>query len=282
MRRPWGWSSKPPNSSAMAVDFTCPGRLWGERHDGAGNSLRAVLTRCRGAGTVFCLLLLVLIGAMGCVSLDHTHGMLQVLLTQRVQTLTDMAQLRTTPGELRQSEKDIVIDAHNAAAVAALRPMPWRMPLHQPARKSPAGLRCKFASRFSSGIVGFGCMAMPAWPCPPATAPACRLLGAIRRPRRCLAATPGGRSSDGAAPCLVAHGLLNRDVGTLYDIAPLFYLRVEERGKLGRSAAHRLDAHGRQARAERRLRKQFVHAFVQPIDHRFWRSLGRHQAQPSV
>src|SRR6218665_89575 len=99
MRRPWGWSSKPPNSSAMAVDFTCPGRLWGERHDGAGNSLRAVLTRCRGAGTVFCLLLLVLIGAMGCVSLDHTHGMLQVLLTQRVQTLTDMAQLRTPPGE---------------------------------------------------------------------------------------------------------------------------------------------------------------------------------------
>ena len=46
-------------------------------------------------GTVFSLILLVVIGAMGYLALERTRTTLEVLFTQRVQTLTDMSELRT-------------------------------------------------------------------------------------------------------------------------------------------------------------------------------------------
>ncbi len=72
-------------------------------------------------GTIFSLILLVVIGAMGYVALDRTRGTLQELFSQRVQTLTDMSDLRTTLGELRRTEKDIIINFNNSVEVSTLR-----------------------------------------------------------------------------------------------------------------------------------------------------------------
>ena len=72
-------------------------------------------------GTVFSLILLVVIGAMGYIALDRTRDTLQVLFSQRVQTLTDMSDLRTTLGDLRRTEKDIIINFNNSVEVSALR-----------------------------------------------------------------------------------------------------------------------------------------------------------------
>ena len=72
-------------------------------------------------GTVFSLILLVVIGAMVYVALDRTRGTLQELFAERVQTLTDMSELRTTLGDLRRTEKDIIINFNNSVEVSALR-----------------------------------------------------------------------------------------------------------------------------------------------------------------
>ena len=72
-------------------------------------------------GTVFSLALLVLLGSMGYVALDRTRTTLQVLFAERVQTLTDMSDLRTTLGDLRRAEKDIIINYNNAVEVGQLR-----------------------------------------------------------------------------------------------------------------------------------------------------------------
>ncbi|MDA8444473.1 methyl-accepting chemotaxis protein [Paracidovorax valerianellae] len=72
-------------------------------------------------GTIFSLVLLVVIGAMGYLTLDRTRDTLQVLFSQRVQTLTDMAELRTALGNLRRAEKDIIINFNNSVEVSALR-----------------------------------------------------------------------------------------------------------------------------------------------------------------
>ncbi|MCW5257429.1 HAMP domain-containing protein [Verminephrobacter aporrectodeae subsp. tuberculatae] len=72
-------------------------------------------------GTVFSLVLLLVIGAMGYVALDRTRDTLQGLLSQRVRTLTDMSELRTTLGNLRRTEKDIIVNFNNSVEVAALR-----------------------------------------------------------------------------------------------------------------------------------------------------------------
>ncbi len=72
-------------------------------------------------GTIFSLVLLVIIGAMGFIALDRTRGTLEVLFSQRVQTLTDMSDLRTSLGDLRRAEKDIIINFNNTVEVAALR-----------------------------------------------------------------------------------------------------------------------------------------------------------------
>ena len=71
--------------------------------------------------TVFSLILLAVVGAMGYTALDRTRGILQELFAQRVQTLTDMANLRTSLGHLRRAEKDIVINFNNPVEVEALR-----------------------------------------------------------------------------------------------------------------------------------------------------------------
>ena len=72
-------------------------------------------------GTVFSLILLVILGAMGYMALDRTRGTLQVLFSERVQTLTDMSELRTTLGDLHRTEKDIIINFNNTVEVSALR-----------------------------------------------------------------------------------------------------------------------------------------------------------------
>ena len=72
-------------------------------------------------GTIFSLVLLVIIGAMGFIALDRTRGTLEALFSQRVQTLTDMSDLRTALGDLRRAEKDIIINFNNTVEVAALR-----------------------------------------------------------------------------------------------------------------------------------------------------------------
>ena len=72
-------------------------------------------------GTVFSLVLLIVIGGMGYFALDQTRGTLHVLFSERVQTLTDMSELRTTLGDLRRTEKDIIINFNNAVEVASLR-----------------------------------------------------------------------------------------------------------------------------------------------------------------
>ena len=70
---------------------------------------------------VFSLLALTLIGAMGYVALDQTRGTMKELLTQKVPVMTDVGDLRTTLGQVRRLEKDIIISGNNAVEVAALR-----------------------------------------------------------------------------------------------------------------------------------------------------------------
>lgn len=72
-------------------------------------------------GTIFSLVLLVVIGAMGYLALERTRSTLDVLFSERVQTLTDVAELRTTLGDVRRAEKDIIISFNNAVEVGALR-----------------------------------------------------------------------------------------------------------------------------------------------------------------
>ncbi|PIF28896.1 methyl-accepting chemotaxis protein [Acidovorax sp. 56] len=79
-------------------------------------------------GTVFSLVLLVVIGAMGYLALERTRATLEVLFTQRVQTLTDMSELRTTLGDLRRAEKDIIINFNNTIEVSTQRDL-WKKSL---------------------------------------------------------------------------------------------------------------------------------------------------------
>ena len=72
-------------------------------------------------GTVFSLALLIVIGALGYSALERTRVTLDQLFAQRVQTLTDVAELRTTLGDVRRAEKDIIINFNNAVEVGTLR-----------------------------------------------------------------------------------------------------------------------------------------------------------------
>ncbi|MEO5794003.1 MAG: methyl-accepting chemotaxis protein [Rhodoferax sp.] len=71
--------------------------------------------------TAFSLLLLVAIGLLGYWALDSTRGTVKVLVEQKVQTLTDMNELRITLAQVRRNEKDIIISFNNAVEVAVLR-----------------------------------------------------------------------------------------------------------------------------------------------------------------
>jgi len=90
-------------------------------------------------GTIFSLVLLVVIGAMGYVALDRTRGTLHELFSQHVQTLTDMAELRTVLGDVRRIEKDIIINFNNSVEVSSLRER-WAAKLAE-LRKSVAAVR---------------------------------------------------------------------------------------------------------------------------------------------
>jgi len=71
--------------------------------------------------TGFALLLLVAVGMLGYLGLDRTRETVSVLFTQHVQTLTDMSELRTTLGDLRRTEKDIILNFNNSVEVSAQR-----------------------------------------------------------------------------------------------------------------------------------------------------------------
>jgi len=87
--------------------------------------------------TVFSLLLLVGVGLLGYVGLDRTRDTVAVLFKQHVQTLTDMSDLRTTLGEMRRVEKDIILNFNNAVEVASQREI-WA--------KTLASLRTRLAA----------------------------------------------------------------------------------------------------------------------------------------
>src|SRR5690606_30013606 len=78
--------------------------------------------------TVFSLLLLVGVGMLGYVGLNRTRDTVSVLFQQQVRTLTDMSELRTTLGEMRRIEKDIILNFNNAVEVAAQREL-WQQTL---------------------------------------------------------------------------------------------------------------------------------------------------------
>lgn len=71
--------------------------------------------------TAFSLLLLLVVGMLGYWALDSTRGTVKVLVEDKVQTLTDMNELRITLAQVRRSEKDIIISFNNAVEVAVLR-----------------------------------------------------------------------------------------------------------------------------------------------------------------
>ncbi len=73
------------------------------------------------AATVFSLLLLVVVGAMGYLSLNRARLTMHELFAREVQTLTSMTELRTHLGQVRRLEKDIVINFNNSDEVSALR-----------------------------------------------------------------------------------------------------------------------------------------------------------------
>ena len=89
--------------------------------------------------TIFSLVLLVVLGGMGYVALDRTRDTVQELFAHRVQTLTDMSDLRTTLGDLRRTEKDIIINFNNSVEVSSLRES-WAKTLAS-LRKSLADVR---------------------------------------------------------------------------------------------------------------------------------------------
>jgi methyl-accepting chemotaxis protein len=70
---------------------------------------------------VFSLLALLVVGAMGYGALDQTRATMQELLGRKLPVMTDVGDLRTTLGDVRRIEKDILINANNAVEVAALR-----------------------------------------------------------------------------------------------------------------------------------------------------------------
>ncbi|MGP1628874.1 MAG: methyl-accepting chemotaxis protein [Giesbergeria sp.] len=69
----------------------------------------------------FSLLLLVAVGALGYVGLDRTRDTVSLLFNQHVQTLTDVSQLRTTLGDIRRIEKDILLNFNNSVEVGKQR-----------------------------------------------------------------------------------------------------------------------------------------------------------------
>ena len=65
------------------------------------------------SGTLFCLGMLMSIGAAGFYALEQTRTTVEDVFTTRVQTLTDISELRTGLGSLQLTEKDTIVNADN-------------------------------------------------------------------------------------------------------------------------------------------------------------------------
>lgn len=65
-------------------------------------------------GTLFCLTMLVFIGACGFYALEHTRTTVEDVFATRVQTLTDISELRTNLGSVQLAEKNTIANADNA------------------------------------------------------------------------------------------------------------------------------------------------------------------------
>lgn len=64
-------------------------------------------------GTLFCLAMLVIVGGAGFYALDQTRTTVEEVFATRVQTLTDISELRTNLGNLQLAEKNTIINADN-------------------------------------------------------------------------------------------------------------------------------------------------------------------------
>ncbi len=62
-------------------------------------------------GTLFCLAMLLVIGAAGFYALQQTRSTVEAVFATRVQTLTAISELRTSLGELQLAEKNIIANA---------------------------------------------------------------------------------------------------------------------------------------------------------------------------
>nr|WP_297357770.1 methyl-accepting chemotaxis protein [uncultured Caldimonas sp.] len=78
--------------------------------------------------TLFALVLLTLIGAMGYLALGNTRVTLDALLEQKVATMVEADQLRTSMAQVRRIEKDMVIDHNNTVKVSELKEL-WKQAL---------------------------------------------------------------------------------------------------------------------------------------------------------
>ena len=80
--------------------------------------------------TVFALVLLTLIGAMGYVALGNTRVTLDELLQRQVSTMVEADKLRTSMAQVRRIEKDMIIDHNNTVKVSELKEH-WKQALEQ-------------------------------------------------------------------------------------------------------------------------------------------------------
>lgn len=68
-------------------------------------------------GTLFCLAMLVVIGAAGFYALEQTRATVEDVFTTRVQTLADISELRTNLGNVQLAEKNTIVNSDNSEVV---------------------------------------------------------------------------------------------------------------------------------------------------------------------
>ena len=71
-------------------------------------------------GTLFCLGMQVTIGAAGVYALEQTRTTVEDVFATRVQTLTDISELRTSLGNLQITEKNTIVNADNSDMAAEM------------------------------------------------------------------------------------------------------------------------------------------------------------------
>ena len=65
-------------------------------------------------GTLFCLTMLLIIGGAGFYALEQTRTTVEEVFATRVQTLTDISELRTNVGSVQLAEKNAIVNADNS------------------------------------------------------------------------------------------------------------------------------------------------------------------------